>query len=77
MKNKSSDGLVGQFCRRSDGERVFVETIVAAEGGMPERAIFRYIEGPKTGERGSCFTSSLEPLGHEIPPDESKMPRAS
>jgi hypothetical protein len=77
MKDKSSSSLVGQFCRRSDGERVFVESLVAAEGGMPERAIFRYIEGQKEGDRGSCFVSSLEPLGYEIPRDENLPPEAA
>jgi len=44
---------------------------------MPERAIFRYFEGPKLGERGICFITSLEPLGYEIPRNDNQSPEAS
>jgi hypothetical protein len=71
------DYLVGQFCRRSDGERVFVEDLIAVEAGMPERAMIRYIEGPKVGVRGACPVTSLEPLGFEIPVDENLTRKGS
>ncbi len=70
MKDESLQKLVGQFCRTSDGERVFVESVGAAESGMPARTLVRYIEGPKKGSRGSFFVTNLEPLGFEIPVDE-------
>ena len=74
MKDESSNSLVGQFCRRSDGERVIVESLVAAGDAMPKRAIYRYIEGQKEGERGICPVTSLEPLGYEIPRNENLPP---
>jgi hypothetical protein len=61
--------LVDQFCRKPNGERVIVESILPAQGDRPERAVFRYIEGPKEGERGIGTAADLEPLGLEISKD--------
>ena len=65
-----SEDLKGQYCRKPDGERVWVESILPAEGHLPERAIFIYFEGPKKGERGRGPTADLEPLGFEIQKDD-------
>jgi hypothetical protein len=70
MKDESLRNLVGQFCRTSDGQRVFVESIGVADSGLPARALVSYIEGPKKGTRGSFFVTTLEPLGAEIPVNE-------
>jgi hypothetical protein len=66
------EDLKGQFCRKPDGERVWVEGILPAEGNVPETAIFIYFEGPKKGERGRGPTTGLEPLGSEIPGDDAR-----
>jgi hypothetical protein len=52
--------LAGQFCRTSDGQRVFVESVRAT-------AMYQYIEGPLKGQGGNCLPSSLELLGRVIP----------
>jgi hypothetical protein len=52
--------LAGQFCRTSDGQRVFVESVRAT-------ALYQYIEGPRKGQGGNCLPSSLELLGRVIP----------
>jgi hypothetical protein len=58
--------LVGQFCRIPDGQRVVVESVRFAQGGGIA-AVYRYIEGPSTGQRGNCPSASLERLGKVIP----------
>jgi hypothetical protein len=64
------EDLTGQFCRISEGQRVFVES-VDTDGGSPASAAFHYIEGPDIGKRGSCLVSTLRLLGKEIPVLES------
>ena len=62
--------LKGQFCRRRDGERIFVEVVNPAEGIMPAWVLGRYIDGPNAGTRTRSFVSTLEPLGWEVPKDD-------
>lgn len=62
-----SSNAVGQFARLENGERVLIEAVGLPDGSVPARAVYRYIEGENTGNRGSCWVHNLELLGYEIP----------
>jgi len=72
QNDKLASKLVGQFCRTSAGDRVFVESVGASSAGLPARAVVRRIEGPNTGSRAGCFVSDLTPLGYETPINEPR-----
>jgi hypothetical protein len=59
--------LIGHFCRIPDGQRVYVESVRFAQGGLLTRAVYQYFEGPNKGQIGNCLSSSLELLGKVIP----------
>lgn len=61
------EDLVGQFCRRPTGYRVFVDTVAPSDGPLPDSAFGHYIDGPDKGSRTRCFVRSLQPLGREVP----------
>ena len=58
--------LVGQFCRKPDGQKVFIEGVHPGDGDSAPWAVGHYIEGPKKGTRTRCFVSLLRPLGYEM-----------
>jgi hypothetical protein len=69
----SDQGLVGHFCRTSDGQRVFVESIRFTQGTELTRAVYQYMEGPHRGQVGNCLSSSLQLLGKAIPVQDSGL----